>query len=115
MHPLGPLHQSRRHQAPVRHLRRTLEEITATADRFLNSELAARLTPDSDPGPGGRMAAQWFSTVAHRAMEDRTLALMDTLAARSAHPVGDASVEQVLAAKPGLGDDHKGRGAVARR
>ena len=87
-------------------LRRTLEEITATADRFLNSELAVRLTPDSDPGPAGRMAAQW-STAAHRAMEDRTLALMDTLAARSAHPVGDASVEQVLAAKPGLGEDQK--------
>ena len=49
-----------------------LEEITALADRFLASDLAVRLTPDDQPGR--RKAPQW-STAAHRATEDRTLAL----------------------------------------
>ncbi|MDE3207042.1 MAG: relaxase domain-containing protein, partial [Acidobacteriota bacterium] len=77
-------------------------EITAMADRFVSSDLAVRLTPD--PEPGRRKAAQW-STAAHRGLEDRTLALMDTLAARAAPVIGPAAVEAALGIAPGLGED----------
>jgi conjugative relaxase-like TrwC/TraI family protein len=77
-------------------------EITALADRFVASELAVRLTPDTEAG--GRKAAQW-STATHRAREDRTLALMDGLAARPAAPVAVEAVEAALAAAPELGAD----------
>ena len=49
------------------------------AERFLASDMAVRLTPDGDEGR--RRPAQW-STAAHRALEDRTLALMGALASR---------------------------------
>jgi conjugative relaxase-like TrwC/TraI family protein len=65
--------------------RLSTEEIVAMADRFVTSGLAVRLTPDVDAG--GRKPAMW-STAAHRALEDRTLSLIDTLAARPARPIG---------------------------
>ena len=81
----------------------TIREITAAADRFAESGLAVRLSPDAEPGRR-RRAAEW-STAAHRASEDHTLALMDALAARSTAPVSDGAIEAALAAQPGLGDD----------
>ena len=82
--------------------RLSTEEVTAMADRFVDSDLAVRLTPDAEAG--GRKPAQW-STAAHRALEDRTLALVDTLASRAAPTVTSAAVDGVLADTPGLGDD----------
>ena len=82
--------------------RLSVEEITAMADRFVTSDLAVRLTPDREAA--GRRSAEW-STAAHRDVEDRTLALMDSLAARPAAVISDAAVEAVLGAAPGLGED----------
>ncbi len=79
-----------------------LDEIAALADRFLASELAVRLT--TDDRQGRRKAAQW-STAAHRATEDRTLALADTLAARRVPVVGAKAVTEALRLEPGLGRD----------
>ena len=79
-----------------------LEEITALADRFLASDLAVRLTPDDQPGR--RRAPQW-STAAHRATEDRTLALADTLAGRKVPAITASAVEEALRLEPGLGRD----------
>ena len=79
-----------------------LEEVTALADRFLASELAVRLTPDE--GPGRRKTPQW-STAAHRATEDRTLALVDALAARTVPAVSETAVTEALQLEPGLGPD----------
>ncbi len=79
-----------------------LEEITALADRFLASDLAVRLTPDDEQGR--RKAAQW-STAAHRATEDRTLALADTLAPRTVPAISVSAVEEALRLEPGLGRD----------
>ena len=83
--------------------RLSIEEMTATAERFVNSELAVRLSPDP-PAAGGRKPAQW-STAAHRALEDRTLALMDTLAARRAPAIAEATVDTLLHGATGVGDD----------
>jgi AAA domain len=83
-------------------------EITALADRFLASDLAVRLTPDDTVGK--RRAPQW-STAAHRALEDRTLALADTLAARTVPAIGASAVSETLRAEPGLGAD---QGAAVR-
>jgi conjugative relaxase-like TrwC/TraI family protein len=66
-------------------------EITALADRFLASDLAVRLTPDDTVGR--RKAAQW-STAAHRALEDRTLALINSLAGRTAPAISAAAVTE---------------------
>ncbi|HVA73753.1 MAG TPA: MobF family relaxase [Acidimicrobiales bacterium] len=79
-----------------------LEEITAMADRFLISDLAVRLTPDDQPGR--RRALQW-STAAHRATEDRTLALADTLSARTVPAISGGAVSEALQLEPGLGRD----------
>jgi hypothetical protein len=79
-----------------------LEEITALADRFLASDLAVRLTPDDQVGR--RKAPQW-STAAHRATEDRTLALADILAARAVPAVSASAVTEALRTEPGLGSD----------
>jgi hypothetical protein len=79
-----------------------LEDITALADRFLASDLAVRLTPDDQPGR--RKPPEW-STAVHRATEDRTLALADTLAARRVPAISTSAVEEALGAQPGLGED----------
>ena len=72
------------------------------AERFLASGMAVRLTPDVEEGR--RRPAQW-STAAHRAMEDRTLALIGALAGRQFLGVNDAALEAALAASPALGED----------
>jgi hypothetical protein len=77
-------------------------EIADLAERFLASELAVRLTPD--PDVGRRRPAEW-STAAHRAMEDRTVALVEALARRSGRAVDQQVIEATLAAAAGLGDD----------
>ena len=82
--------------------RLSVEEVVAAADRFLESDLAVRLTPDPDASRS--RAAQW-STAAHRALEDRTLALMDTVASRPAPAISAAVVDVVLAGEPCLGGD----------
>jgi len=81
--------------------RLTVEEITVMADRFVKSGLAVRLTPDE---VGRRRPAEW-STAAHRALEDRTIALMDTLAARPAPVINTTAVDAALALESGLGED----------
>jgi hypothetical protein len=82
--------------------RLSTEEIVAIADRFVASGLAVRMTPEVEAG--GRKPPMW-STAAHRALEDRTLALIDILAARPATRLGEPVVEAALAGAPGLGDD----------
>jgi conjugative relaxase-like TrwC/TraI family protein len=82
--------------------RLSTEEIVAMANRFVASDLAVRLTPDVEAG--GRKPAVW-STAAHRALEDRTLALINFLAARPATPLGEPVVEAALEGAPGLGGD----------
>jgi conjugative relaxase-like TrwC/TraI family protein len=82
--------------------RLTTEEITAMADRFVDGDRVVRLTPD--PEAGRRRPALW-STVAHRALEDRTVALMDTLAARPTAAIRAASVVAALGDGPDLGAD----------
>jgi hypothetical protein len=79
-----------------------LEEITALADGFLASDLAVRLTPDDEAGR--RRAPQW-STAAQRALEDRTLALADTLAARRVPRISASAVQAALRLEPALGGD----------
>jgi conjugative relaxase-like TrwC/TraI family protein len=79
-----------------------LEEITTLADRFLASDLAVRLTPDDQLGR--RKPPEW-STAVHRALEDLTLALADTLAARRVPAISSSAVEEALGAQPGLGGD----------
>jgi conjugative relaxase-like TrwC/TraI family protein len=81
--------------------RLTAEEIAAMADRFVGCELAVRLCPEAEGGR--RRPAQW-STAAHRALEDRTLALIDALAARPAAAIGEAATEFASGALD-LGDD----------
>jgi len=61
-----------------------------------------RLTPEE--GPGRRRAPQ-RSTAAHRALEDRTLALVDSLAGRPVPAIGVPAVTEALRAEPGLGAD----------
>ena len=82
--------------------RLSAEEVTGAAERFLASELAVRLTPDDESGH--RRPAQW-STAAHRALEDRTLALVDALAARHVPAVTATEVDAALAEAPELGGD----------
>jgi conjugative relaxase-like TrwC/TraI family protein len=77
-------------------------EVVAMAARFVDSDSVVRLTPDD--GDGRRRAALW-STVAHRALEDRTLALIDTLASRPTAAVDAAAVDAALADAAGLGED----------
>jgi hypothetical protein len=68
----------------------------------VGSDLAVRLTPEVETGRA--RPAQW-STAAHRALEDRTLALMATLAARSSAAVTPSATEAALDAAPDLGED----------
>ena len=82
--------------------RLSVAEVVTMAERFLASELVVRLTPDVEEGR--RRPAQW-STAAHRAMEDRTLALMGALAGRQVPAVKGAVLEAALAAAPALGED----------
>ena len=83
------------------------EEIAGLAERLLASELAVRLTPDAEAGR--RRPPEW-STVAHRALEDRTVALVEALAGRPGPAVDPAAVEATLADAGGLGDDQADSG-----
>ena len=75
--------------------------------------MVVRLTPDVEEGR--RRPAQW-STAAHRAMEDRTLALMGALAGRQVPAVKGAVLEAALGGRagarggPGRGGQGAGRG-----
>jgi conjugative relaxase-like TrwC/TraI family protein len=82
--------------------RLSAEEVVTMAERFLASDMAVRLTPDVEEGR--RRPAQW-STATHRAMEDRTLALMGALAGRQVPAVESAVLEAALAGAPALGED----------
>jgi len=82
--------------------RLSVEEIAALADRFVNSDLAVRLTPDTETG---RPRPAYWSTAAHRALEDRTLALMETLMSRPPPTIDGEAVTAALEAAPELGED----------
>ena len=82
--------------------RLSVAEVVTMAERFLASGMAVRLTPDVEEGR--RRPAQW-STAAHRAMEDRTVALMGALAGRHVPAVKGAVLEAALVAAPALGED----------
>ena len=79
-----------------------VEEVVTMAERFLACELVVHLTPD--PEEARRRPAQW-STAAHRAMEDRTLALIGALIGRQVPGIEGTVLEAALDAEPGLGED----------
>lgn len=98
--------------------RLSVEEVVALTDRFVTSEAVVRLTPGADGG--SRRPEQW-STAAHRAMEDRALALVGSLSARPVPALDGAGVQAALAAVPELGEDQvaavrvlAGQGAALR-
>jgi conjugative relaxase-like TrwC/TraI family protein len=64
--------------------RLTLDEIRDVADRFLHSDQVVRLVPARSAS--GWEPARW-STTAHRALEDQTLALLDRLQLCPGSPV----------------------------
>ena len=80
--------------------RMSVEEVVVMAERFVGSDLAVRLTPDSETGRA--RPAQW-STAAHRALEDRTLALMATLAARPSAAMAAGRHRSCARRRPGIG------------
>ena len=79
-----------------------VEEVVTMAERFLACELVVRLTPD--PEEARRRPAQW-STAAHRAMENRALALIGALIGRQVPGIEGTVLEAALEAKLGLGED----------
>jgi hypothetical protein len=83
--------------------RLTAGQIFEAVGRFLSSELAVRLTSGVEPGRR-RCPPQW-STAAHRALEDASVALLDDLAGRVATPVTPAASASALSGVGGLGDD----------
>ncbi len=82
--------------------RLTVAEVVTMAERFLASNMVVRLTPDVEDGR--RRPAQW-STAAHRALEDHTVALLGALAGRQVLGIEGVALEAALAAAPGLGED----------
>ncbi len=82
--------------------RLSVAEVVTMAERFLASGMVVRLTPDVEEGR--RRPAQW-STAAHRAMEDRTVALMCALAGRQVLGIEGMALEAAFAASPALGED----------
>jgi hypothetical protein len=82
--------------------RLTMLEIADMAERFLASELVVRLTPAAETGR--RRPPEW-STAAHRALEDRVVALIDGLADRPVTGVNEEPVRSALAAETRLGQD----------
>jgi conjugative relaxase-like TrwC/TraI family protein len=79
--------------------RLTLDEIQAHATRFLGSDLVVRLVPDAE----GRRLGEW-STVAHRALEDRVIGLVDHLAGQARSGLGARGGPE---ADLGLGPDQR--------
>ena len=80
-----------------------VERITELAGKFLASEHVVRLM-ETEPQAGQRRPAQW-STVAHRALEDRVIGHLDTLVSRAADPIDAAKVRAAIAAEGKLGRD----------
>ncbi|HET7489359.1 MAG TPA: MobF family relaxase [Acidimicrobiales bacterium] len=81
--------------------RLTTAEICTLAEDFLASKHVVRLVP----GAGERRRAPEWSTVAHRALEDRVLAQLGELASRPAPAVEQELVEQAVVAEGILGYD----------
>lgn len=77
--------------------------IEALAQDFLASEHVVRLI-EVDPEPTRRRPPQW-STVAHRALEDRVLAHLDALTFNASSIVDPAKAEAAIAAEAHLGPD----------
>ena len=75
--------------------RLTTEEIVAVSERFLASGLVVRLAPNVER----RRPAEW-STLEHRAVEDRLLAGIDALAATPGAAVDAGIVERAIASEP---------------
>jgi conjugative relaxase-like TrwC/TraI family protein len=88
--------------------RLSVEEIRDVAARFLDSDQVVRLVP-------ARSAAGWeparWSTAAHRALEDATLALVDALQGRPGSPVPVDTLSDSLAGSD-LGADQRHAAAV---
>jgi conjugative relaxase-like TrwC/TraI family protein len=83
--------------------RLTVDEVVALSQRFLASELVVRLAPDVTR----RRPAEW-STVEHRAVEDRLLARLHALAATDAEPLEPPTMGLAIATEPKrLGPDQR--------
>ncbi len=81
--------------------RLTLEDILTVTKQFLGSEHVVRLTPDV----AQRRPPEW-STVELRAVEDRLLAQLAALTARSCDPVAGSAIDAAIAGEPKrLGQD----------
>ncbi len=82
--------------------RLALEEIEEYAFRFLSSDAVVRLVPKAE----GRGMREW-STVAHRALEDRVVALVDQVASRHRPALADAAVLEAAEVGVVLGADQR--------
>ncbi|MGI8686071.1 MAG: MobF family relaxase [Acidimicrobiales bacterium] len=82
--------------------RLTTDEILDLAGAFLASEHVVRLAPDTDAAR--RRPPEW-STVAHRALEDEVLGLLEHLRTTPSPGVVTDVVEQAIAAEGRLGAD----------
>ena len=80
--------------------RLTVADVEGYTKRFLDSKLVVRLVPSSDDVV--RRLPEW-STVAHRALEDRVLGLLDRLGVRQVEALPGA--DRVLEAAGMLGED----------
>ncbi|MDQ3569257.1 MAG: relaxase domain-containing protein [Actinomycetota bacterium] len=83
--------------------RLSVEEVVGHARAFLASEHVVRLTPDR---AGLRSSPQW-STVAHRRLEDRVLAHLETLVGAEGAEVGLEHVRTAVIAEGRLGLDQR--------
>ena len=79
-------------------------EISDIAQRFLESDLVVRLTPNASKS--GWEPARW-STVAQRDIEDDTLRMLDRLTARAGRPIPAPTVAGRLDAVGFLGADQR--------
>jgi conjugative relaxase-like TrwC/TraI family protein len=81
--------------------RLTVVDITDLTRRFLESRRVVRLI---NTDPSGRAPGQW-STLTHRAVEDRVLDHLALLEKRAARPLNASAVAAAIANAPTLGDD----------
>ncbi len=84
--------------------RLTVEELRDITERFLHSDAVVRLMPSRSAS--GWEPARW-STAAHRALEDETLDLLDTVQARPG-----AAIPTTTVPSAGLDADQQDAGAV---
>ncbi|MGH8922995.1 MAG: MobF family relaxase, partial [Actinomycetes bacterium] len=101
-------HDSRFGEAPVVEAvaawgagRLAVDDISYLTRLFLRTDRVIRL---ATPDPTGRAPGQW-STVAHRAVEDRVLHHLDLLRARTGWPILHSAVEHSIDDAPRLGED----------